>query len=285
MTTRSGYIDMEFPEGGEHVGGGASSVSDSWMRYGHTGKIALDNWYPDEVRVKIDAAIQAKIDEDEGNGEDIQIDESVPDKHQKKIAIDTVKNPNKSLMGGPTKAEAIKILKTKFGYTDEQIKKLEESVQQLKESELGDVPEGIKMFATNNDTDKWLVAIDGHFDLYPSKELAEEVYNSIDSIEDSPHGSIMILPSSYASPKRVKDDIAVVKVSDYIDQKEDLLAYMKFKREESQKRLDEPDDKSGRFFDLPDVLEKSDISVQTPGLGVIESLIEATQKVSKEFLK
>ena len=46
--------------------------------------------------------------------------------NQEKIAIDTVKNPNKSLLGGPTASEAEKMLRTKFGYTDKQIAKLKE---------------------------------------------------------------------------------------------------------------------------------------------------------------
>lgn len=51
---------------------------------------------------------------------------SVGDKHQKKIAIDTVKNPMKGkLLGGMTEKEAIELLKKKFGYSDAQIKKLQ----------------------------------------------------------------------------------------------------------------------------------------------------------------
>ncbi len=49
---------------------------------------------------------------------------SVPDKHQKKIAIDTVKNPMKALLGGPSAEEAEEILRKKFKYSDAQIKKL-----------------------------------------------------------------------------------------------------------------------------------------------------------------
>jgi hypothetical protein len=49
---------------------------------------------------------------------------SVPDKHQLKILKDTLKNPMKGLLGGPSAEEAEKILKNKFGYTDSQIKKL-----------------------------------------------------------------------------------------------------------------------------------------------------------------
>lgn len=48
-----------------------------------------------------------------------------PDYHQYKIAVDTVKNPAKSLMGGPSEEEAIKTLKKKFGFSDKDIKKLQ----------------------------------------------------------------------------------------------------------------------------------------------------------------
>ena len=50
---------------------------------------------------------------------------SPPDKHQLKILKDTIKNPAKGMfMGGPSAEEAEEILKTKFGYTDAQIKKM-----------------------------------------------------------------------------------------------------------------------------------------------------------------
>jgi len=49
------------------------------------------------------------------------------DRHQEKIAKDTVKNPNKSLLGGPSPEEAEDILRNKFGYSDAQIEKLKES--------------------------------------------------------------------------------------------------------------------------------------------------------------
>jgi len=46
------------------------------------------------------------------------------DTRQKRIAIDTVKNPNKALLGGPSASEAEDILKTKFGYSDKDIANL-----------------------------------------------------------------------------------------------------------------------------------------------------------------
>jgi hypothetical protein len=53
---------------------------------------------------------------------------SVPEKHQKKIALQTLKysDAGAKIMGGMTKDEAKKFLKS-IGYTDRQIKKLEES--------------------------------------------------------------------------------------------------------------------------------------------------------------
>ena len=47
-----------------------------------------------------------------------------PDFHQHKIALDTVKNPAKGLLGGPTAKEAEEILMTKFKYTKNEIENL-----------------------------------------------------------------------------------------------------------------------------------------------------------------
>ena len=51
-----------------------------------------------------------------------------PDWHQHRISVDTVRNPAKEIMGGPSAAEAEDTLRTKFGYSDEEIQKLKESV-------------------------------------------------------------------------------------------------------------------------------------------------------------
>ena len=67
--------------------------------------------------------------------------DDVGDKHQKKIAIDTVKNPNKSLLGGPSPEEAEKMLKDKFGMSDKQIEKLKEGTMGI--GLLGDDPKEI----------------------------------------------------------------------------------------------------------------------------------------------
>ena len=47
-------------------------------------------------------------------------------KHQEKICRDTVRNPNKSMLGGPSPEEAEKTLRSKFGYSDDKISKLKE---------------------------------------------------------------------------------------------------------------------------------------------------------------
>lgn len=50
---------------------------------------------------------------------------SVPDRHQKGICIDTVRNPLKGLLlGGPTAEEAERILRQKFGFDDHMIQGL-----------------------------------------------------------------------------------------------------------------------------------------------------------------
>jgi hypothetical protein len=48
-----------------------------------------------------------------------------PDVYQHLICVDTVKNPNKALLGGVSYLEALQVLKTKFNYTDNDINKLE----------------------------------------------------------------------------------------------------------------------------------------------------------------
>lgn len=74
---------------------------------------------------------QSKIAEGEVVEEIKKPKSGTPDWHKHKIAVDTVKNPMKSLMGGPSEKEAINILKSDFGYTDKDIKKLREDIQHL----------------------------------------------------------------------------------------------------------------------------------------------------------
>ena len=49
---------------------------------------------------------------------------NVADYNQHHIAVDTVKNPNKSMLGGPSAEESEEILRNKFGYTDQEINML-----------------------------------------------------------------------------------------------------------------------------------------------------------------
>lgn len=49
---------------------------------------------------------------------------NVADYNQHRIAVDTVKNPNKSMFGGPSAEESEEILRNKFGYTDQEINML-----------------------------------------------------------------------------------------------------------------------------------------------------------------
>lgn len=57
----SGYIEIEFPEAGESVGGGTDYVTDSWIKYDHNGKIAFDNWYPEDVYLALVDAIEKEL--------------------------------------------------------------------------------------------------------------------------------------------------------------------------------------------------------------------------------
>jgi hypothetical protein len=84
---------------------------------------------------------------------------SIPDKHQYKIAVDTVRNPMKGVfMGGMSEDEAIKILKTKFKYSDAEIKKLQEhritSTRKLQESAIRKIRKVLNEELTDDDIRK-----------------------------------------------------------------------------------------------------------------------------------
>ena len=55
--------------------------------------------------------------------------DQVANKHQKKIAMDVVKNPSKALISGMDQDEAIEILKKKFKFSDYQIYSLMKEAQ------------------------------------------------------------------------------------------------------------------------------------------------------------
>lgn len=48
----SGFIEIYFPEAGESVGGGTEYVVDNFIIY-DTGKIAFDNWYPENIYLEL----------------------------------------------------------------------------------------------------------------------------------------------------------------------------------------------------------------------------------------
>ena len=56
----SGFIEIDFPCFGEHVGGGCENVVDNWIKY-DDGKIAFNNWYPEKVYFKLVDAINLKL--------------------------------------------------------------------------------------------------------------------------------------------------------------------------------------------------------------------------------
>ena len=56
----SGWIEVSFPNGKEHVGGGTNFISDNWIKYSHNNKIAFNNWYPDYVYYALCDAINKK---------------------------------------------------------------------------------------------------------------------------------------------------------------------------------------------------------------------------------
>ena len=96
------------------------------------------------------------------------IAEGFGDKHQKRIAIDTVKNPSKSLLGGPSAKEAEETLRDKFGYDDKKIAKLKEGLQFFVE------PLGNGMFEVRNDRG------DSH-DVYDSGQEAVRVAKELNA--------------------------------------------------------------------------------------------------------
>ncbi len=76
--------------------------------------VTHENWKKYHKKTKKESVVNWEA---EANATDIQ---------QKKIAIETIKNPAKALLGGMSEEQAEKILKTVHKYTDEQILKLRE---------------------------------------------------------------------------------------------------------------------------------------------------------------
>ncbi|MDD4970809.1 MAG: hypothetical protein PHT07_15385 [Paludibacter sp.] len=52
-------------------------------------------------------------------------------------------------------------------------------------------------FKVQNDTHKWAIIVDGKCQLFNSKGEANKIYNKIGDIENSPFGSVNMVPPGY----------------------------------------------------------------------------------------
>ena len=78
-----------------------------------------------------------------------------PDYHQHKIAVDTVRNPIKSFMGGPSWKEAEETLIKKFGYSKKEVDKLRESVNEAVKIKMNALDWGKSTAERNSNLDKY----------------------------------------------------------------------------------------------------------------------------------
>jgi len=69
----SGWIQLSFPKGGEHVGGGTTEVIDHWIKYDN-GTIAFENWYPTNISNQLIQSIEQKIQETKNEPQNRNID-------------------------------------------------------------------------------------------------------------------------------------------------------------------------------------------------------------------
>lgn len=85
----------------------------------------------------------------------------------------------------------------------------------------------ITMFATANDTDVYVLAVDGYFG-YVTRQQAIRGYDMIGDIENSPFGSAQILPPRYQpidhwgkdmSEGRKVSDYAPIDILDFIEKR------------------------------------------------------------------
>jgi len=75
---------------------------------------------------------------------------NVADYNQHRIAVDTVKNPNKSMFGGPSAEESEEILRNKFGYTDQEINMLKGVTESRSSGDVKKINEGKKRYYTQD---------------------------------------------------------------------------------------------------------------------------------------
>jgi len=136
----SGFISLSFPQSTEK---GAYDFTTSFIIYDN-GKISFDDWFPEHtydtlsnfilnilvkernVENMSQEDIEATVKNSKTSKKTLAL--TVPEKHQKRIAIDTLKmsDAGAGIMGGMTKDEARKFL-ARIGYSEDAIKKLEAS--------------------------------------------------------------------------------------------------------------------------------------------------------------
>lgn len=55
----------------------------------------------------------------------------------------------------------------------------------------------IKVFCTDNPTDRWVLVVDGYFGFFDSEKEVNEIYNQVGLIDNSPFGAMEIIPPHY----------------------------------------------------------------------------------------
>ena len=59
--TQSGWITIEFPHDEDDEDPGVEDKTDNWIKYGFSGGIAFDNWYPSDLAKKLREYIEIGI--------------------------------------------------------------------------------------------------------------------------------------------------------------------------------------------------------------------------------
>lgn len=104
--------------------------------------------------------------------------------------------------------------------------------------------EKINMFGTNNDTDKYVVAVDGYFGVFDNKKDAEKAYNMIggyegsDGLAETPFGSAQFMPPKFTMKYRQgfepREGMDLISKHKPIN----IVTYIKKKYERSKRPLD-----------------------------------------------
>ena len=103
-------------------------------------------------------------------------------------------------------------------------------------------PDKIDMFDTENDTGKWVVAVDGYFGFFDSKDKAQAAMKR--AIPDDMHfddtvfGSIWIIPPNYKPKDRWDKSKPLKKISDH--KAIDIAGYIKKRPEREWRNFKEP---------------------------------------------